>query len=517
MSDSNLHLLARNTARDQTPHDPVAEVPLPPRRWKTRVALPGVIILATVGLFGTAMNATLWPATPVRAVAVLVKEHGEAQPAGSVVVQAPGWVEADPFPVAVSALTNGVVEDVLVLEGAHVEKDQVVARLVPDEARIALDQAKSVLLECQAALASARATAEEARRNWEHPIELTRKLETAEAELAEKRAALARWPSELAREEAHAVYLKAEYERLEPLHEQGLANDIELIQARQAHEAQQATVEAVRRRRPIIEAQIRLLEAEVRAARENLQLRIADTRALAESEAAVRRAEAGVASAEAQRADAALRMERMEVRSPANGVVMTRLAEPGSKLMLNADNPHSAQVVRLYDPQRLQVRVDVPLVDAAKVGVGQRAEVIVDVLPDRVYPGHVTRIVHEADVQKNTLQVKVAIAAPSPEIKPEMLARARFLSMSDADAESTETTAQRLFVPKSALFDSGAQSFVWLADQVDQVARKQPVTPGRAMIDDWVAVSTGLRPGDRVIVNAPADLADGQRIRLLEE
>ena len=32
-------------------------------------------------------------------------------------VQAPGWVEADPFPIAVTALTDGIVEEMLALEG----------------------------------------------------------------------------------------------------------------------------------------------------------------------------------------------------------------------------------------------------------------------------------------------------------------------------------------------------------------------------------------------------------------
>ena len=396
-------------------------------------------------------------------------------------------------------------------------KDQIVAQLVSDEERIALDYAESVLKERQAALASARATQEEARRNWEHPIELTRKLETAQASLAEKQAALARWPAELAREDARATYLKAEHDRIKPLHEGGQASEIELIQARQAYEAQRSEVEVVRGQKPIIEAQIKSLEAEVRAAREDLQLRIADTRALADAEAAVLRAEAGVASARAQREDAALRLERMEVRSPAAGVVMMRLAEPGSKLMLNADNPRSAQVVRLYDPQRLQVRVDIPLVDAAKVSIGQPAEVIVDVLPDRVFSGRVTRIVHEADVQKNTLQVKVGIDEPSSELKPEMLARARFLSMANATTAKAGATAQQLFVPDSAVFGSGEQSFVWLADQVDSVARKTSVTRGRAASEDWIAIAAGVQPGDRVIVNPPAELVDGQRIRPLEE
>ena len=46
-----------------------------------------------------------------------------------VVVQAPGWVEAAPFTTYVSALTAGVVERIVVLEG-----DEVEATVAPDDA-----------------------------------------------------------------------------------------------------------------------------------------------------------------------------------------------------------------------------------------------------------------------------------------------------------------------------------------------------------------------------------------------
>lgn len=515
----DLSALARDAQADRNTAPAEAGVPLPRWRWKTRLLLPAGILLTTVGLIVAAAGDVLWPRTAVKAVPVLSKEDVEAQPTGSVVVQAPGWVEADPFAIGVSALTDGVVEDVLVLEGERVERGQVVARLVPDDARIALEEAEAILAEREAALSSAQAALAEAQQNWDNPIELRRKLQTAEAQLLEKKAEFERWPSELERERAHAVYLEAEYKRLVPLHEGGQASDIELIQARQDYAAQQAVVEATRRRAPIIAAQIARLEADVTAARADLRLRIADTRTLADTRAAVKRAEAAVAAARAERDDAALRMERVEVRSPADGMVMVRLAEPGSKLIRNMDNPYSAQVVRLYDPNKLQVRVDVPLVDAAKVGVGQPAEVVVDVLPDHVFDGVVSRVVHEADVQKNTLQVKVAIADPTPEIKPEMLARARFLAMPKPSAESDEsgTTMQQLFVPQKAVFERDGQSYLWVADQVARVARRVSVTPGRVTFEDWVKIDEGVRPGDRVIVDAPADLNDGRRIVLHEE
>ncbi len=517
MTSPDLSLLAREDADAPSSACANTNVVPPQKRWKTRIALPCAILLTTMLLLGLAAGETLWPATSVQTVPVIVKANFDAPQPGSVAVQAPGWVEADPFPTAVSALADGIAEEVLVLEGERVEAGQVVARLVDEDARISLNIAEATLAERRAALMIAQALLREAQQNWEHPIELTRKLQTSEARLEEKRAELAQWPAELAREEAHATYLQAEYERIAPLHKENHASDIELVKAKQAHLVQQAQVKTTRRRKPIIDAQIQTLDAQVRAAKANLELRIEDTRAMAGAIAAVQQAEAAVATAEGGRDEASLRLERMLIRSPVCGVVMTRLVEPGAKVMLNTDNPRSAQVVRLYDPAHLQVRVDIPLVDATKVSIGQQAEVIVDVLPDHTFRGRVTRIVHEADVQKNTLQVKVAIEDPSPELKPEMLARARFLAPPSADSSSTTFTGHRLFVPRETLFKRDGQSYVWLADQVEKVVHAKVVSVGRLEIDGWVEILDGLRVGDRVVMSPFENLRDGKRIRAMED
>ena len=77
--------------------------------------------------------------------------------------------------------------------------------------------------------------------------------------------------------------------------------------------------------------------------------------------------------------------------------------------MLNGNEMHAIHVLRIYNPQKLQVRVDVPLANAAQVSVGQEATITAEVLRDTVFHGKVLRILHEADIQKNTLQVKVSI------------------------------------------------------------------------------------------------------------
>ncbi len=510
---ADLSTLTRGRGLPDAP-DLEERVPLPRRRWKTRVLLPAMIFAATAAVLVYSAGAAILPATPVRVVPVMVKAGGQTG-GGRIVAQAPGWVEADPYSIAVSALTDGVIREVLVLEGQPVETGQVVARLVDDDARLAVERAEAAMQESESALATAQAALAAAQRTWDHPIELTRKLAAAEAQLAEKQAELARWPAELAAEEAKAAELEADYQRVAALHEREQTSQIEFIRTRQQYLAQRAVADAVKAREAVLLAQIQGIQAEVEAARENLRLRIDDTLSLEMAKAHAAAAAARVEQMKAMLGEARLRLERTEIRSPAAGIVMTRLVEPGAKVMLGGDDMRSAYVLRLFDPAKLQVRVDVPLADAAKVGVGQPAEIIVDVLPDRVFQGEVTRIVNEADVQKNTLQVKVAIRDPAADLKPEMLARARFMALESA---AEQIVRERLYVPQGLLRKAADGTVrVWLADQARLVAVDRPVTPGGGAQDGWIEIDSGLNPGDRLIADPPADLRDGGRLRITGE
>ena len=222
--------------------------------------------------------------------------------------------------------------------------------------------------------------------------------------------------------------------------------------------------------------------------------------------------------AEARRDEAALRLERTTVVSPAGGVVMTRHVEAGSKVMLASDMALSATIVRLFDPEKLQVRADVPLADAAKVGVGMEAQVIVSVLPERVFKGRVTRVVNEADVARNTLQVKVAILDPDPQLKPEMLARVRFIAPAageGADGNASRATSLAPFVPESLVFKHAGAPTVLVVDRASSTASMRHIELGATRKDGWVEVASGLLAGDQII--ADPSIRDGQRIRVVGE
>ncbi len=159
--------------------------------------------------------------------------------------------------------------------------------------------------------------------------------------------------------------------------------------------------------------------------------------------------------------------------------------------------------------------MDVPLADAAKVGINQKAKVTVDVLPETRFDGHVTRIVHEADIQKNTLQVKVAIHDPIPQLKPEMLARVRFIA--NRPANSNEETSLHTFVPERLLMQrSGETATLWLVTGANR-ATQRSITLGEHIQDRWIEVIAGLNPGDVLVDESSEPLKEGQRVRITGE
>lgn len=510
---SELSVLTRRPIVEHAvrPDGAATTVPPPTARWRSRVLLPAVLLACLLGLLAWSARDVLWPPLKVRVVPVVVRSVQET--GGGVTVQAPGWVEPDPYPLNVSALADGVLKEVLVLEGERVAAGQVVARMVDDDARLACAAAIADRRQRQAELQSARAARAAAKQDWENPVERTRAVEAAEAMLAGARGELERLPAEVAADTARLKELEDVARRA--LEAGDAASASERVQAKLRADAQRQMLAATEAKRPALEAKVRQYEAELTAARRGAELRTAERQALDEAAAAVAQAEAALARSTIMCEEADLRLSRMEVRSPVGGVVLARLAEPGRKLMFDSDMEHSAHALRLYDPKKLQVRVDVPLADAAQVGAGQEARIVVGVLPDRTFKGRVTRLVHEADIQRNTVQVKVAIDDPAPELKPEMLARVKFVA--PVRQVGTDSQAQQVFAPESLLRREGDAVTAWIVDKGRGVAERRAVTLGEARRDGWVSVASGLQPGDVIIAGETSHLHEGHKVQIVGE
>ncbi len=546
-----------------------AAIPLPPSRLLVRFGLPLLVISAMGGLLAFAAGESLRPVpriavhpvlfdpsrpdaapspspSPARVVAAnpdapasggrfagSSASAGRSNVGGTVL--APGWLEADPFFVAATALADGVIEQMLVLEGEPVEAGQVVARLVDADARIEVTERESDLALRQAERDVALAELAAARTEWAEPVERDRAVATAEAMLARTQAELQQLPMLVAGERAERDRLAEEAARARDAHAAGAVTDLERLIAEKKLESREAALAAMEQRAAILEARAAAERAELRAARRHRELRVAERRTLDASTARAALADAAVAHARARLDRARLTLDRMSVRAPVSGIVQRRLKAPGDVVMQSMDSPHAAHLVHLYDPDRLQVRVDVPLADASSLFTGQVCEVVVEVLPGRTFRGEVTRITHEADLQKNTLQVKVRVVDPSPLLRPEMLTRVKFLPGSppaasdaaDGEAASGGAAADAPASPAPAAFrvagaavdrDAAGGPRVWVLTErrgdrgtlrprpVELLGAADPGAP------DLVLLAGELRPGD-LLADAAAAAARGITLR----
>ncbi len=470
----------------------------PKARWATRLLVPAAVLLATGGLLAYAARDALRPRLAVYVAAAIPKESvggvtaaksAEASPQppadaplGPVAVQAPGWIEPAPYAVSVPALAEGVVRQVLVLEGERIEAGQVIARFIDDDARLAVRAADAEVAQRDSDVAHARAA-----------------LATAESQVEVERTAAAELRDEVTRKR-------------------------DLVAAGGLSEGMFRRME------------IRLggLEAKVTTAE----------KMVSEARAVLAQAESAHAAAHVLRDEAALRLERMEVRSPVAGVVLARLVEPGSRISMGSKGGDGGgagagasmmgAVLRVYDPAKLQVRVDVPLADSAKVSVGTRAVVSTEALPDQTFSGVVSRVVHEANIQRNTVQFKVALEAPSPVLKPEMLTRVKLHAPAGAASgrahgatrgsasDHGDVADMTLLVPTAAVASVGDdKGQVWVVDSSggSPVARRREIAITPSPDEGFIAVTSGLRLTDRVVLDPPAPPAiqDGTRLKVLGE
>jgi RND family efflux transporter MFP subunit len=222
---------------------------------------------------------------------------------------------------------------------------------------------------------------------------------------------------------------------------------------------------------------------------------------LAAARARIQAAKAGLANSQAA-------LEYTYIRGPFDGVVTTKYAEVGEVVApFGAAANARAAVVTMADLHSLMVEVDVAESNLDKVHLGQPCEISLDAIPDRRFAGEVHMIVPTADRTKATVLTKVKFLEFDDRILPEMSAKVAFLSQ----VLDPAARRPRLIIPKGALVTRGGRSYSFLV--AGSRVKLVPVTPGPVM-NDLVEVNAGLKEGDRVVLNPPASLKDGSRVKV---
>jgi RND family efflux transporter MFP subunit len=502
----------RELAVDRRPDDGLDRLG-PKPRWISRLVLPLVLIAGFSGVIAWAAKDTLSPGRPVTVVPVFVTRSA-AEREGTPLFKAAGWVEPRPTAIRVPALSPGVIERLLVVQDQEVKQGEPVAELVRRDAELARDAAKAELALRKAERDRAAATLAAAKVRLETPAHLEAAVAEAEALLAQVETQLATLPGRKQEAEARHGYAVERLGRVQQL-AGGAASGDTISKARSEAESIEAELTRLEQEQPALGRQRDALTRRVAAARQLLELKTDETRAMGEAEAGLAAAEAGVQRAEFALADAELRVERMTVKAPVSGRVLELVAEPGGRVGAEKTTQDGTTVVTMYRPKALQLRVDVRFEDLPKVIAGQPVVVESPAVAEPL-TGTVLALTARADIQKNTLAVKVALDEPPPVLKPEMLVDVTFLAPA-SDAKEAPSERERTYVPKRLVQSDEGGSFVWVADVASGVARRQLVETGREVKGGLVEVMGGLTAASRLIASGRDGITDGDRIRVVGE
>jgi RND family efflux transporter MFP subunit len=220
---------------------------------------------------------------------------------------------------------------------------------------------------------------------------------------------------------------------------------------------------------------------------------------------------AGVSAAKAALTSAEASLQYTYIRAPFDAVVLTKNADVGDIVTpLGAAANAKASAVTIADMRSLMVEADVSESNLEKVKLGQPCEIQLDAIPGLRFRGAVHMIVPTADRSKATVMVKVRFVDNDSRILPEMSAKVAFLSREIGTGDEKPRTA----VNQKALVEHKKQKYLFLVSG-NRVA-ETAVSTG-IQLGDMVEIMSGAKSAQKVVINPPSKLRDGDRIKSAEQ
>ena len=198
-----------------------------------------------------------------------------------------------------------------------------------------------------------------------------------------------------------------------------------------------------------------------------------------------------------------LRVTSMEqyatITAPYNGVVTMRYADTGSLIPAGTAEGLNQAVVRLAQSDVLRLRMPVPERDVPLVHVGSQVTVHVQATGQQ-FPGTVVRYTRDVSNSTRTMLTEVDVNNPDLTLTPGMYANVTF---------NLEQKNDAIIIPASAIIQ-GDQPSVMLVDGNNRV-QKRPIVLGISGANSQ-EVTSGLQPGDRIIIGRQSELQPGQQV-----
>lgn len=199
----------------------------------------------------------------------------------------------------------------------------------------------------------------------------------------------------------------------------------------------------------------------------------------------INQAQAKVAQAQAALNKALADLADFSVTAPVDGII-TKVNYEVGEFVSSANN-----VISLISESNLQMKVDVPESDIAKVMAGDEASITLDAFgSDRGYSGHVTFIDPAETIINDVVYYKVTVSFDSEEneVKSGMTAN---LIITTASLQNV------LYIPQRAVYEKGSRRFVKVLN--NEALEEREVITGLRADDGLIEIISGLAEGETII------------------
>ena len=240
------------------------------------------------------------------------------------------------------------------------------------------------------------------------------------------------------------------------------------------------------------------------------------------AQAAVAAATADVALAEAHLAESRADLERTVIRSPIDGVVLDRAAEPGQIVASSLNAPVLFTLAE--DLARMELQVDIDEADIGRIAVGNPATFTVDAYPGRSFPATIAAVRYAPETVDGVVTFKAILAVDNADgvLRPGMTATSTISVALVADTLKIPDAAVRFEPPQEAAAGGGGKGLIGMImprrpqsaqssapdgeDETiwilrDGIAIEVPVTTGESDGRMTAVSGEGLAEGDAVIID----------------